>query len=222
MPKRVLVVAGGQVGPDVEGVESGEVYDLVIAADSGLDLARLLGLEPHLVIGDLDSASPDAVAWARRAGVSIEEHPAEKHHTDLELALQRALEENPDELNLLGGSGGRPDHWLANLALLASAAAPGRTVRASMGGWTIDVVIARCPFECDGAADGLISLVAVGGDARGVKTTGLTYPLSDEDLRWGSARGISNVFAGGPVRVEIQSGTLLVMRPASTEGAIPK
>ncbi|MBW3537267.1 MAG: thiamine diphosphokinase [Actinobacteria bacterium] len=222
MAKRILVVTGGDTGPDLELVDRDAAYDLVIAADSGLDRARLLGLKPHVVVGDLDSASPDAVAWAREAGASVEEHPTHKHHTDLELSLHRALEEGPGVVELVGGSGGRPDHWLANLALLAAAAAPGRTVGAWMGTWRIDVVVAESPFVHTSEPGGLLSLVAIGGDARGVTTTGLIYPLSDEDLLWGSGRGISNVFAGGSVRVEVQSGTLLVMRPALTEGAVPK
>lgn len=222
MAKRILVVTGGDTRPDLEVVDPDAVYDLVIAADSGLDRARLLGVRPHVVVGDLDSATPDALAWAREAGASVEEHPTHKQHTDLELALHRALEEDPEVVELVGGSGGRPDHWLANLALLAATAGRGRTIRAWMGAWRIDVVVAGSPFIHSAGPGGLLSLLAIGGDARRVKTTGLIYPLSDEDLLWGSGRGISNVFEGGPVRIEVQSGTLLVIRPALTEGAVPK
>ena len=221
MPKTILVVTGGESIADLEVLGRNAVYDLVIAADSGLDRVRLLGRTPQVVVGDLDSATAGAIEWAEKAGASFERHRTDKHHTDLELALRRALSEQPDVIELVGGSGGRPDHWLANLGLLAAAAGPGRTVRAWMGSWRVDVVIAESPFVDAAEPGGLLSLVAVGGDARGVSTTGLIYPLDDEDLLWGSSRGISNVFAGGPVRVEVRSGILLVIRPVSTEGATP-
>ena len=220
MPKTILVVTGGDPIAYPEVLDGDAVYDLVIAADSGLDRARALGRTPQVVVGDFDSASPEAVQWAQDAGASFERHQTKKHHTDLELALRRALSEGPDVIEVVGGSGGRPDHWLANLALLAAAAAPGRAIGAWMGSWRVDVVIAGCPFVDAARPGGLLSLVAVGGDARGVTTNGLIYPLDDEELLWGSGRGISNVFAGGPVRVEVRSGILLVIRPASSEGVI--
>lgn len=212
MGKRIFVVTGGEqaaLGPGA----SDSPYDFVIAADSGLDLAGSLGIRADVVVGDLDSVSPGALENARRSGVEIDAHPAEKDHTDLELALRRALVEAPSEITVIGGGGGRPDHWLTNLGLLAATARSGVRVSAEMSGWSVCVLVPGHPYSEVLAAGELVSLLPVGGDARGVTTEGLVFPLRHEDLPAGTSRGMSNRSLGGPVQVHIAAGTLLLMRP---------
>ena len=213
--KRVLVITGGEERGHSEcGYQASDApYDLVIAADGGLDLAESLNIRPDIVVGDFDSASPDAVERARGAGVSVESHPAEKDQTDFALALQRAVEEGASEIGVIGGSGGRPDHWLANLALLVATARRGIGVEADMGGWCVTVVDPGHPYAEERPAGELMSLLPMHGDVCGVTTAGLSYPLTDEDLPAGSSRGVSNVSTGGLVHIDVQEGVLLVMRP---------
>jgi len=64
-----------------------------------------------------------------------------------------------------------------------------------------------------GEAGTLLTLVALGADARGVRTEGLRYPLDDEDLATGTSRGVSNEFVGDRARIELRSGVLLAIRP---------
>lgn len=213
MGKRILVITGGEFGATVSSAAPDRPYDLVIAADSGLDKARALGIKPDVVIGDLDSASPDVLDEARREGTLIDAHPAEKDHTDFELALQLAIREEAAEITVIGGGGGRPDHWLANLGLIAATARAGVNVAADMGGWSVSPVVPDEPYAEDHGPGQLVSLIPFGGDARGVVTKGLAYPLCDEDLMSGSSRGVSNVASGGTVRIELKAGALLVMRP---------
>ena len=214
MGKRILVIAAGH-HPLGETAPDGP-FDLVIAADGGLERAQALGIEVDVVVGDLDSATPGGLTRAKDDGVEVVAHPAEKDHTDLELALKRALEEQPDHIRVLGVSGGRPDHWLTNLALLGAAAHAGPSIDAETDGWTVSVVVPERAYLADALAGELVSLVPVGGDALGVATAGLRYPLDNEDLAWGGSRGVSNVTAGASFRVDIRVGTLLVFRsPAS-------
>jgi thiamine pyrophosphokinase len=92
----------------------------VIAADSGLEQAARLGLRVDIVVGDFDSVDADALAAAERSGATIERHPSEKDHTDLELALLVARRLGATRVVVAGGWGGRIDHELANLLLLGS------------------------------------------------------------------------------------------------------
>src|SRR4051794_10898103 len=116
---RVIVVAGGDpVPPSVRSRLPDAA--LVIAADSGADHAASLGLSVDLVVGDLDSVSPAGLAAARDGGARVDEHPAEKDATDLELALDAAVSAGATEIVVVGGHGGRLDHLLANCMLLGS------------------------------------------------------------------------------------------------------
>ncbi|HUR49154.1 MAG TPA: thiamine diphosphokinase [Acidimicrobiales bacterium] len=219
--KRILVLTGGDQGAGGFDLAAAVAYDLVIAADSGLDLAESIGIRPDVVVGDLDSASPDAVERARAHGAEVDSHPAGKDHTDFELALERAMREGASEICVIGGAGGRPDHWLSNLALLAATAGAGLGVTADMGDWRVSVVTASHPYREELPAAELLSLLAIGGDVLGITTEGLLYPLREEPLTMSTSRGVSNVAQGGVVRVEIQSGTLLVMRRQQRRSDVP-
>ena len=131
-----VVVAGGDpIAPaDVDALPADA---LVIAADSGLDAATDNGIPVDLVVGDLDSASPQAIARARRAGVPISQHPIDKDATDLELALAAAVRSGAVEILVLGGFGGRLDHLLANTLLLAAPMLDGIAVVWRIGRTTV-------------------------------------------------------------------------------------
>src|SRR5438105_1581018 len=119
MPRVAIVLAGGDpVASDMRHSLPDHAY--VVAADSGVHLADGLDLHVDCVVGDMDSADPAAVDAAARAGATIERHPAEKDATDLELALLVAQRRGVDRVIIVGGAGGRLDHFLANVAVLAS------------------------------------------------------------------------------------------------------
>ena len=86
-------------------------------------------------------------------------------------------------------------------------------VEAYVGASTITVVRERA--ELRGAPGDLVSLLAVGGAASGVRTEGLVYPLRGERLDAGSTRGVSNVFIGADASVELDDGTLLAVQPGT-------
>jgi thiamine pyrophosphokinase len=182
-----------------------------VAADKGLEHALSLGLDVTLAVGDFDSASPEAVAVAESAGVRVERHPQEKDATDLELALDAAAAMEPRRILVLAGEGGRLDHQLSALLLLASERYGGVQVDALVGRAWVHVV--RGARALEGTSGALVSLLAIGGAATGVTTDGLVYPLRGETLAAGSSRGLSNVFAADTAHVSVEDGVLLAMRP---------
>ena len=109
----------------------------VIAADSGLGLAAALGVCADLVVGDMDSVDPAALAAAEHAGAQVQRHPVAKDATDLELALDAALALGPADVTVVGGHGGRLDHFLGNALLLAAERYAPLTIQARMGGATV-------------------------------------------------------------------------------------
>jgi thiamine pyrophosphokinase len=206
----VVVVAAGS-GPDVRGLLPADA--VVIAADGGLDRAGELGLAPALVIGDLDSVSPEALGAAESAGVTVERHPAAKDATDLELALHAALGLAPRRIVVVGSDGGRLDHMLGSLLLLGVDALAGVAVDALVGGALVHVV--RGTRVLAGDPGETITLLALHGPARGVTTEGLLYPLRGETLEPGSCRGVSNAFTRVEASVSLASGVLLAIRPGA-------
>ena len=203
----VAVIAGGQAVSPATAGRIGHV-DYVIAADSGLQAVERLGLTADLVVGDLDSVDP---ALLDRPGLEVDRHPPAKDQTDIVLALDRARDLGPRAVVVVSGGGGRLDHALANLLVLASPRYAQVRVRALIG--DAEVAVVRDHHTMTAPAGTVVSLFAVDGPAHGVTTEGLRYPLRDEVLDPLSSRGVSNEFAGGPAAVHVARGALLVIRP---------
>jgi thiamine pyrophosphokinase len=185
----------------------------VVAADSGIDHAHALGLVVDVAIGDFDSVSAAGLAHAEADGARVDRHPVAKDATDLELALDAALALAPARVHVLGGHGGRLDHLLANALLLAKPAYAAIDITAQMGAAHLTIV--RREAHLVGPVGGIVSLIPLHGPAVGVTTTGLLYPLDDEDLDVGSTRGVSNELTRPEATVTIRRGVLAAVQPGS-------
>lgn len=185
--------------------------DMVVCADGGADVAVHAGLDVDLVVGDLDSATPAALAAARRSGVVVSAEP-DKDETDLELALAAARLRGATRITVHLGAGGRLDHQLANLAVLASARWAPAAITARVG--TRDLVwVVRQALELPLAEGAPLALVPIGGPAR-VTSSGVRWPLVDEWLDPTAARGISNEVVAPPARIQVSEGVVLVVSSA--------
>jgi thiamine pyrophosphokinase len=202
-----VIFANGQV-TDLTAVRSLlQPDDVLIAADGGLRYLFELGLLPSLLIGDLDSADPDEVARAAGAGVRIERHPIDKDETDLELAILRAAEEGYLRILIVGALGGRLDQTLANLALLSDPRFAHIDLHLDDG--VEEAFLIRAQAAIAGSPGDRVSLLPVQGDAAGVTTQALAYPLSAETLYPYRTRGISNRMLADQAQVSLTAGLLL-------------
>ncbi|MEX0626556.1 MAG: thiamine diphosphokinase [Chloroflexota bacterium] len=207
---KAIVVAGGDAASEDATHLPGA--EMVIAADSGAGWLDSCGVLPDLVIGDMDSIGPALLERLATLGVEVEKHPAEKDASDVELALSRAVAGGADEVVILGGLGGeRLDHELANLLLLVDPRWEGIELRMTRGGTTVQALQGGSRRELAGIAGDLVTLLPLNGDAAGVRTAGLRYPLAGETLQSGRSRGLSNEVERAPASVSLERGTLLII-----------
>lgn len=180
----------------------------VIAADGGLRHLPALGRLPDILIGDLDSLPEGAEAMLVGEDIDVIRFPRAKDETDLELALLHAIERFPDDALLIaGGFGGRIDHTLANITLLAHPAFIGRAIyfiEEDQMAWLIDD-----ETTITGRVGDVVSLIPLGGDVAVIETSGLRWSLANETLSLGPARGMSNEMTAARARVRIAGGLLL-------------
>ncbi len=178
--------------------------DAVVAADGGYESLRRHGIRPSLVLGDMDSI----IGLPR--GIASLRFPRSKDLTDMALALRLLQARGYRQFKLYGALGGRLDHSLANVHLLAGFG------RAGMRGIIIapDVTVLHVSDDIltlpplpKGAP---ISVFAWGSLAKGVTLSGLRYPLCEAALDPFIPLGVSNEAAGGPVKVQVREGTLIV------------
>lgn len=217
-PPDIVVVAGGEaVAPDLVRDVPGAAR--VVAADSGVDLARQLGWRVDVAVGDFDSVSDKGRA-ALGAVHDVRTHPAAKDATDLELALEVAVEvaatlpASPCRVLVVGLEGGRPDHALANLLVAAAEPFASLDIELVLAHGRTWVVRRTLTGHLPGRR--LLSLVPVHGAAT-VSVSGVRWPLDRSTLAAGTTRGVSNETLGDLVTVTVHDGTVLCITPRTEE-----
>jgi thiamine pyrophosphokinase len=211
-PLKTLIFANGDanIGPMVQRALDSAPDAWVVAADGGARQAQHFGRTVHTLIGDMDSLTAVEVAALAAGGAAIHHHPEEKDETDLELALTWAAENGATWIRVIAGIGDRLDQTLSNVYLLALPALRQHDVRLVAGkqeAW----LLYPGDNHITGTAGDTLSLLPISGEARGIRTDNLYYPLRDETLTFGPARGISNVLQGEQAGVSFRDGVLLAV-----------
>ena len=185
-----------------------ETFDLVLGADRGACYAKTLNVTLDAVIGDLDSLSDSA-----RQSIGNTEfisYPTGKNETDLELTLLYAKEKGAERIIIIGAMGGRMDMTIGNILLITNKNFSSCRVEVWHGeqtGWVI-----KPPGEdISGHPRDTLSLIPLSGNALGITTEGLEYPLKDAGLAFGSVRGISNLMNKSSAHINLSDGLLLAI-----------
>ena len=207
--QRILIFANGEL-PDLKKARSLlQKDDYIICADGGTRHAMLLGVTPDLIIGDMDSAGEEELKKFKEAGVSMASFSHDKNETDLELAINRAIELNPKQVIIVAALGGRLDQTLANISLLTDLRLSKFDIRLDDG--VEEVFLCRDQAEIHGKSGDIVSLIPWQGAVSEVQTANLKWPLRKETLYPDKTRGVSNEMTGDTASVSIGSGLLLVV-----------
>ena len=213
---KAAIVAHGDAVPADRAIAAGA--DLLIAADGGALQCSRWGLQPRLVVGDLDSLGGAGAEALARTGVEVRAYPPAKDESDTELAVRCAVEAGADEIVLLAALGGpRLDHELANILLLADERLRDLGVRVVRGGTTVRALHGPGRLALEGLPGDTVTLLPV-GEAGRVVTHRLRYALTGETLHRGVARGLSNVIADDGASVSLGRGVLLVIEISRAGG----
>jgi len=181
--------------------------EYVLACDGGLRHCLAMGITPHAIIGDMDSAPPDALAYY--AHVPILTFPPEKDATDLELAMAHLYEKGAQTVLALGALGGRFDHQLAHLHVMAGARARGMDLLLQDETTRVQYVTTHTTLHRHHGET--VSLYPF-GLAEGIVTRGLLYPLCNEPLPPGVARGTSNQMTADTAEIALDRGAIVVVQ----------
>ncbi len=208
--KRVYIFANGEYS-------SLEFYhsivkkdDFILCADGGANTAYAAGIIPDLVLGDFDSIDESILEKLKNEKTQFVKFPSEKDESDLEIAISKAISLEPEEIIFFGALGKRLDHIFANLMLLML------PLKAGIKGFILEedyeIYLIDNKIEIMGDASCNISLFPLTSVVEGIETTGLKYPLNDENLYLGLSRGLSNEFSAETAKIEIKNGNLLIIK----------
>ncbi len=185
--------------------------ELVVAADGGGENTSAIGLMPDVLIGDFDSLSQERLYQLKQRGIPVIRHSRDKDETDGELAILYAIQRGADDLVILGALGGRIDHEIANLLLLARPDVRYRKAVVVDGWQAVRLLHGMDTLTISGHPGDILSLLPIGGEAKGIYTEGLKYSLQGGSLLMGPARGVSNEFVGFEARITLEEGMMWVV-----------
>jgi thiamine pyrophosphokinase len=204
-----VVVAGSVPAGELDRA-SIQTADLLVAVDGGADALAGIGLLPGLLVGDLDSISPEVLRDLQAQGVETVVLPTAKDETDTESALRVVLARGATDITVFNALGGpRLDHLLGNLLVLTAPwLAPARV---RLVGGRHEAFLVRGDSTVTGRAGDIVSLLPLTPVVEDVRTEGLVYALSGEPLLQWRTRGVSNEMTGGVARVTHGEGALLLI-----------
>ncbi len=203
---KAIVLSGGPLA-DVSAEDIPEA-DIVIAADSGLRHAKALGLKVDLVIGDMDSVSQDLLNAATDSVIEVDPNP---NASDLELAIDAAVNRGATDVTIVDGGTGRFDHVLGNVFVLTRPELAHIRMSAIVG--KARVYVARGEFEMSGIPGHIFSQYAVNGPVTGITIEGTDWAGYYERLESGSTLCLHDVFTEEPAKFTFETGTLLFIVP---------
>lgn len=183
--------------------------DMVIAADGGLRWLRELQIIPDYVIGDFDSLGESPAETSEATSERVVTLPCEKDTTDLYEAAETGIKKGCKSFFIYGGTGGRLDHTLANIQLLASLAEKGCEGVIFGEGYGITAV-KDGKISLRGKKGEYVSVFSLTDTSEGVDLKGLKYELSDYTLRNTFPLGVSNEFTEKTATISVRKGTLAV------------
>lgn len=211
MKERICYVvgAGENFGLDFQPATG----DFVIAADAGLRYLEKQGIRADLVIGDFDTLKY-IPGHSKTIALS-----AEKDDTDTLAAVREGIMAGYTSFHIYCGTGGRIDHTMANLQVIAYLSAN------NMRGFLFDngtVITAMTNGSlCFGKIPcGYVSVFSCSEKAEGVTMCGLKYELNNATLTNTFPIGVSNEFIGRESSISVGSGTLFIVFPKAAKERI--
>lgn len=215
---QTLILTGGDINLEFAMEYCRERrFHKVIAVDDGLRAADKLSIIPDYIVGDFDTVSPLLLyKYENMEHVVIKRFRPEKDFTDTQIAVMKAIEENSFSIHILGGTGTRLDHTLANIQLLQSALEQGieamlvsekNRIRL-LGDKRKSIVLKKEESKYK-----YVSLLPLSEQVLAVTTTGMKYNIKNFDFQIDKniSMGVSNEILEAEAEIRITEGKLLLI-----------
>ena len=210
---RVVIISGGHID-DVFAVDwlKKNKYDCMIAADSGMNFLHRNGIVPDIIAGDFDSVKNESLAYYQELNnVQVLRLNPIKDDTDTEFVIREAIRRGATEIAVLGATGTRLDHVLANVYLLGIGLEEAVSIELVDKHNRIRMIDTCLEIKKEEQFGDFVSVLPVKGDAKGVTLEGMKYVLRDADIRCFSSLGVSNEIVDEVAKLSLKEGTLLVI-----------
>ncbi|MCP3898434.1 MAG: thiamine diphosphokinase [Desulfobacteraceae bacterium] len=207
---KACIIANGNIKNNKKFSKIITQADIIICADGGANHLKNMGILPHVIIGDLDSINFQDKSFFKKNNIKFIKHPVDKDATDTELAADYAIKEKACDITFIGVSGSRLDHTLANIFLLKKITA--KNIKCKIIDDNNEIFIVTDKLTVTRTTPSFISIIPLTEKAEGVSTTGLKFPLTNDEIKFGTSIGISNEFLDNKATISVKKGVLIVTK----------
>lgn len=207
-----LIITGGKVNIKfLKNLLNTNKYDIIIAVDKGLESLYKIHVTPNYIIGDFDSINKKILDKYRRSKSNIKEFIPEKDFTDTEAGIRLAIELKSTEITLIGATGTRLDHVIANIHILKIALENHVNAKIIDENNEIRLIDKTTKIEKDNNFK-YISLIPLTTYVTGITLKGFKYCLNNYDLNNGTSLTVSNEQIENDSIVELKDGILIIIK----------
>lgn len=208
----VLIIGNGSSFNKYSNEEVFSNIELIICADGGLSKAEILGLVPDIIIGDFDSVNYSMLKkYEDMDDIEIIKYPAEKDYTDMELAIDIAVARGYKDMIILGATGTRLDHTMANMMLLEKYYIQGIKIKIIDNNNVIQIISDNTKLTLQYKKNYFISIVPITEEINDLTLKGFKYPLNKVNVKRGSTLCISNEINVKVSEVTLRKGTAFLI-----------
>lgn len=205
---KTIIIGNGEINNyDIIREYFDQAY--IIACDGGVKHCRAMMIMPNIMVGDFDSANKEDAEFFENLGVLKEKFPVKKNETDMEIAINMAIDKNSTEIYIVGGLGRRFDHSLANVHILL------RPVRLGIRTCLLDehniITLVEDSIDIVGEKGQTVSLIPLTTEVKGITTKNLEYALTNATMEIGNSLGVSNVMNGDVATISVGEGVLILI-----------
>ena len=209
---KAILVCGGEIEDSFARAVFDRIRpDCIIGIDRGLEFCYKYNIVPHYILGDFDSIAPEVLEYYENSGIPVERYQPEKDATDTRIGLELALKLKSREIFLLGATGGRLDHYMANLKSLLIPLEQGVQTWILDSQNVITVLDHGIKISREQQFGKYISFFSMGDKAEGITLAGFKYPLKNFTMVNSDEIGVSNELIEDMGEITFRSGIILMI-----------
>ena len=204
-----LIISSGEI-KDYKLLEQAvKENDYIVCADGGVNHLLKIGKLPNIVLGDLDSVGDKELEILKKENIEIKKFPVMKDETDTELCVEYLIKNNIKDITLIGVTGTRMDHTIANIYLLKKIALSG--AKGSIININNTIYYTDDEILLKKRDDYYLSVIPLSESGATVSLNGFLYPLNKKNIQFSSTLGISNKITDDYGRIKIHKGDVLII-----------
>lgn len=208
---RTLIVTGGNVNTEfLKKILEENKFETIIAADKGLEALNKINVMPNYIIGDFDSVNKTTLNQYENKNIEITYLKPEKDFTDTHMAIKLAIEKRAKHITIIGATGTRMDHTLANIHALNEALqnnVPTEIINENNRIMLINKkakLIKNTNYK-------YVSIIPLTTKITGVTLKGFKYNIENATINLGESIGVSNEQIEQEALIEIKEGIAILI-----------